>query len=101
MKVLLALIAATSVWAVKIDLGNDEEINSVKLLDNLFANNKENINEYLDLSDYRENQTFVDFDVDIVVDAFNKTALFETVFGGVVSIVRIKNFYEYYRIIIL
>lgn len=54
--------------AVKLDLEEDEYINSASLLEQLFANNHEDIQQYFDLSDYRPNTTYVEIDDEEHVD---------------------------------
>lgn len=54
----VSLALLSTVCALKIEhLEEIEHIKSAELLDYLFANNDEDINNYLDLSDYRANRT--------------------------------------------
>lgn len=70
--------------AIKLDLDNSEYIKEVTILENLFANNHEDIQKYLDLSDYRPNRTFVDISGEQQIDP----AIFRDEILGVVSPVR-------------
>lgn len=84
MKLLLSFILGIvcSTIADKIELDRENDLDNVQILENLFWNNKENINKYLDLSDYRANGTFKPQQY----ETENVTRLEEEAFSGFVSI---------------
>lgn len=84
MKLLLLFILGIvcNTIAVKIELDQENGLDNVQILENLFWNNKENISEYLDLSDYRANGTFKPQQY----ETENVTRLEEEAFSGIVSI---------------
>lgn len=77
-------IFCCSTFGVKIKLDTTNPIDNVQILENLFWNNNEDINDYLDLSDYRLNGSFA---LTLTQGGTeNVTLLEEEAFSGVVSI---------------
>lgn len=71
-------------FGVKIKLDTTNAIDNVQILENLFWNNDEDINDYLDLSDYRSNGSFTSTLTQGETE--NVTLLEEEAFSGFVSI---------------
>lgn len=69
-------------FAVKIEFDTENGIENARILENIFRNNKDDINEYLDLSEYRANGSYVPEEY----EAENVTQLELEAFGGSVSI---------------
>lgn len=81
--ILFFSIFGYSTFGVKIKLDTANGIDNVQILENLFWNNNEDINDYLDLSEYRSNGSFAFKPTQD--EAENVTTLEGEAFSGAVS----------------